>query len=140
MGHETHESFSINQFKPLTIEAIYRMADVIMFPSETEGRGLPIIEASASGIPIICSHYRPREVFSDVIGEKLPQKLRIRYTLFPEGKFHRSFLSDVANLLIKPGARQNIIVHNREAVRTRFSQEAFSKNFERLLNQLYNLN
>jgi glycosyltransferase involved in cell wall biosynthesis len=139
VGHETNASFSDNQFKPLTIEAIYRMADVVMFPSETEGRGLPIIEASASGIPIICSHYHPKDVFSDVIGEKLPQDYRIRYTLFPEGKFHRGFLSEVANLLIHPGAKQNIITHNKEAVRARFSQASFKNNFERLLNQLYNL-
>ncbi len=83
--------FQKNSFEPLTIEAIYRMADAVVFPSETEGRGLPIIEASASGIPIICSQYRPREVFSDVIGEKLPKELRIQYTLFPEGRFHRLF-------------------------------------------------
>ena len=91
VGKGTHASFSKNQFKPLTIVDLYRMADVVVFPSETEGRGLPIIEASASGIPIICSHYRPREVFSDVIGEKLPGELQIQYTLFPEGKFSKPF-------------------------------------------------
>ena len=64
-------SFADKQFEPLTIETIYRMADAVVFPSETEGRGLPIIEAAATGIPIICSHYLPREVFSDVVGEKL---------------------------------------------------------------------
>ena len=139
VGHETHASFAIQQFRPLTIEGIYRMADVVLFPSETEGRGLPIIEASAIGIPVICSHYRPREVFSDVIGEKLPLELRIRYTLFPDGKFHRAFLSEVANLLIHPDAKQNAIIHNKRAVRTRFSQASFKKTFEGLLNQLCNL-
>ena len=64
------------------------MADAVVFPSETEGRGLPIIEASASGVPIICSQYHPREVFGDVIGEKLPKELQIHYTLFPEGQIH----------------------------------------------------
>ena len=135
VGHETHASFSKNQFHPLTIEAIYRMADVVLFPSETEGRGLPIIEASASGIPIICSQYRPREVFGDVIGEKLPRALRIRYILFPEGRFRRAFLNEVTNLLINPGARQHIILHNKEAVRARYSQATFKNKFEQLLNQ-----
>ncbi len=139
VGHETHASFSKNQFQPLTIETIYRMADAVVFPSETEGRGLPIIEASASGIPIICSHYRPREVFSDVIGEKLPEELRIRYTLFPEGKFHQAFLSDVANLLIHPDAKQNSIIHNKEAVHARYSHASFKNKFEHLLDQLYKL-
>jgi glycosyltransferase involved in cell wall biosynthesis len=127
------------QFKPLTIESIYRMADAVVFPSETEGRGLPIIEASASGIPIICSQYRPREVFIDVIGEKLPEELRIKYTLIPEGKFHRAFLSDVANLLINSEAKQHVIVHNKEAVRARYSYATLKNKFKQLLNQLYEL-
>ena len=127
------------QLEPLTIETIYRMANVVVFPSATEGRGLPIIEASAIGIPIICSHYRPREVFSDVIGEELPKELRIKYTLFPEGKFPRAFLSEVANLLIHPEANRNIAIHNKEAVRARYSHESFRDKFEQLLNQLCKL-
>jgi len=139
VGHEHHASYSKKQFEPLTIESIYRMADAVVFPSETEGRGLPIIEASASGIPIICSHYRPREVFSDVIGERLPEELRIKYTLFPEGKFHRAFLSDVADLLINSKARQRDILHNKEAVRSRYNYATLKIKFKRLLNQLYEL-
>lgn len=139
VGHESHASFPKNKFQPLTIETIYRMADVVVFPSETEGRGLPIIEASASGIPIICSHYHPKDVFSDVIGEKLPKELRIKYTLFPEGRFHQKFLSDVANLLIHPGDDQNQITHNKEAVRARYSQTAFTRKFRCLLNQFHEL-
>ncbi len=93
--------FAEKGFEPLTIETIYRMADAVVFPSQTEGRGLPIIEAGASGTPIICSQYRPKEVFRDVIGEKLPEELRIRYTRFLGGKFHPAFLSEVADLLTK---------------------------------------
>ncbi|OVE79302.1 hypothetical protein BVY01_02870 [bacterium I07] len=132
VGHETSASFSKNNFQPLTIEEIYRMADAVVFPSETEGRGLPIIEASASGIPIICSYYRPREVFRDVIGDKLPENLRIRYTLFPEGKFQKVFLEEVANLLIHLNGTQDII-HNKAAVSERFSHKIFKNNFKRLL-------
>jgi len=139
VGHEHHAPFSKKQFEPLTIESIYRIADAVVFPSETEGRGLPIIEASASGIPIICSHYRPREVFSDVIGEKLDRELRIKYTLFPEGKFHRAFLSDVANLLINPESNQHVILHNKKAVRARYNYATLKNKFERLLDQLYEL-
>ena len=138
-GQECHASFSKKQFEPLTIEEIYRMADVVVFPSETEGRGLPIIEAGASGVPIICSQYHPREVFHDVVGEKLPKELQIHYTLFPEGRFRKAFLSDVADLLIYPDSKLKRIIQNREAVRIRYSYKSFKNKFERLLNQLYEL-
>jgi glycosyltransferase involved in cell wall biosynthesis len=130
-------SFAKNSFTPLTIENIYRMADVVVFPSKTEGRGLPIIEAGASGIPIICARYRPQAVFSDVIGESLPEKSRIQYTLFPKGEFSQPFLSIVSNLLICSGFQQKLNSQNRDAVHTRYSYEAFKINFARLLNQLF---
>jgi len=139
VGHESHPSFLINNFQPLNIESIYRMADMVVFPSETEGRGLPIIEAGASGVPIICSQYYPREVFRDVIGEDLPENMRIKYTLYPEGTFPQEFLNQAADLLLNPGANQALIDHNKEAVRTRFSQISLTRKFARLLDQLHNL-
>jgi glycosyltransferase involved in cell wall biosynthesis len=139
VGRESHASFAEKGFEPLTIESIYRMADAVLFPSETEGRGLPIIEASASGVPIVCSRYRPIDVFNDVIGEKLPEELRIRYTRFPGGKFHTAFLSEVANLLLDAGARQEVVHHNKKAVRARYSVETLKNNFDRLLRQLSKL-
>ena len=139
VGQENHVSFDEKGFEPLTIEAIYRMADAVVFPSETEGRGLPIIESSASGTPIICSRYKPIEVFNDVIGEKLPEEMRIRYIRFPGGKFHPEFLSEVADLLLNAGTRKNLILHNREVVRARYSTGALKKKFEQLLKHLYEL-
>ena len=138
-GQENHASFFKKQFEPLTIENIYRMADAVVFPSEAEGRGLPIIEASGSGIPIICSQYRPKEVFNDVIGERLPEELRIKYTLIPEGKFHRAFLSVVADLLIHSDAKQHDNLHNKEVVCARYNNTTLKIKFERLLNRLYRL-
>ncbi|MGD8555373.1 MAG: glycosyltransferase family 4 protein, partial [Anaerolineales bacterium] len=139
VGHEEHPSFSEKGFEPLTIETIYRMADAVVFPSEIEGRGLPIIEAGASGIPIICSPYSPQEVFAEVVGEQLPAPSRIRYTLFPEGDFSRDFLDEVAGLLLHPEAIQDVMKHNRKAVRARYSRDSLKKRFEFLLNQLRKL-
>jgi glycosyltransferase involved in cell wall biosynthesis len=139
VGRESHTSFSNKQFQPLTIEALYRMADAVVFPSETEGRGLPIIEASAIGIPVICSQYDPREVFSDVVGGNLPKELQIKYTLFPEGRFHRAFLSDVANLLIHPETHQKRMIHNKKVVHTRYSYASFKTKFAYRLEQLCKL-
>jgi hypothetical protein len=78
-------------------------------------------------------------VFNDVVGEKLPEELRIKYTLFPEGKLHQTFLSDVANLLIYSETKQHEILHNKKAVRTRYNYTSLKNKFEILLNQLYKL-
>lgn len=139
VGRGSHVSFLKKQFESLTIETIYRMADAVVFPSETEGRGLPIIEASASGVPIICSQYHPKEVFDDIIGEGLPSDLQIRYSLFPKGKFSQAFLSEVVDLLLNAETKQNIILHNIQAVRTRYSVKTLKDKFERLLKQLSTL-
>jgi glycosyltransferase involved in cell wall biosynthesis len=115
------------------------MANAVVFPSETEGRGLPIIEAGAIGVPIICSQYHPVKVFRDVIGKELPGELQIHYTLFPEGMFTQQFLDKAASLLLS--AREDLpsVAHNKTAVQTRFSRQALRKKFEFLLAQLSGL-
>jgi hypothetical protein len=139
VGTEDHPSFRGKGFKRLTIEEIYRMATAILFPSETEGRGLPIVESSASGVPIVCSRYHPEEVFAVVVGEGLPEDKQIRYTLFPEGEFTQSFLDEVADLLLHPEKFQVRRDHNRKAVRLRFSRESLTRRFEELLKILHRL-
>ena len=74
VGTEEHPCFSEKNFQRLCIEDIYHLANMVLFPSETEGRGLPIIESSAAGIPISCSRYQPEETFKGVVGEGLPEE------------------------------------------------------------------
>jgi glycosyltransferase involved in cell wall biosynthesis len=136
VGQHDHSSFDSLELSPLTIEEIYRIADLVVFPSETEGRGLPIIEACASGKPIICSRYRPEKVFSDVVGERLPNQQRIVYFQFPERRYKKKFLSEVAGFLLDPREQENTIDHNREAVRIRYSQESFSRKIVDLVLQV----
>ncbi len=138
-GHESHPSFEEQEFTEMDIADIYRMATAVLFPSEIEGRGLPIIESGAVGIPIICSRYRPEEVFADVIGEDLPEELRIRYLLFPEDAFSEEFLIEVANLISHPEAWTKWREHNRLAIRMRYSESALSASFRRLLVRSYEI-
>ena len=138
-GHETHDSFEEQSLEDMNITDIYRMATAVLFPSETEGRGLPIIESGAVGIPIFCSRYEPEEVFAGVIGEDLPQEFRIHYVLFPEEEFSEAFLQEVADLLTHPETWAKWREHNRQAVRLRYSTAALSAAFQRLLDSAYEI-
>ncbi len=136
VGTEDHPALSENGLASLTIESIYRLATVILFPSETEGRGLPIIESRAVGIPIICSRYYPDEVFASVVGEHLPPEKQLHYLTFPEGEFSEEFLAHVATALLEPESLGEHRKHDQEAVRLRYSRAALEKNLEGYLEAL----
>ncbi|QSH40593.1 glycosyltransferase [Lentisphaerota bacterium ZTH] len=136
VGNENHHCFEELKLKPLCIEAIYQLADVILFPSETEGRGLPIIESSAGGIPIVCRRYYPEEVFAEVIGENLPKTERIKYLLFPEGEFDVEFLKNVTDILMHPEHYRQWKEHNREAVKHRYSMKMIVRKFNEFFKAL----
>lgn len=138
VGTENHPSFEENNLKPLCIEEIYRLATLILFPSETEGRGLPIVESSACGIPIVCSRYYPEEVFAEVVGEGLADEEQIKYVLFPEPEagFSESCLDAVCNLMLCPEKSEELIKHNKKAVKLRYSTEMIKKKFEEFIKRL----
>ncbi|KAA3643370.1 MAG: glycosyltransferase family 1 protein [Chloroflexi bacterium] len=139
VGREEHPVFQEKGFAPLNITDLYRLATAVLFPSETEGRGLPIIESAAIGVPIISSRYSPVEVFDGVIGEHLPEEQRIQYIEFPEGEFSQAFLGQVADLLLRPEIKTRWQAHNRKAIRLRYSDDALRASFQNLLQQLYEI-
>jgi glycosyltransferase involved in cell wall biosynthesis len=139
VGHEHHASFQAKNFQHLQIEDIYRMATAVLFPSKTEGRGLPIIESSACGIPIVCSRYSPTEVFAGVVGENLAAEQQVQYVLFPEGSFSDAFLEEVTDLLLKPELNQARVQHNKIAIRSRCSSRVLETKFKTLLDRLRTL-
>ncbi|MBU8902164.1 MAG: glycosyltransferase [Victivallales bacterium] len=130
VGNENHPCFEKLNLEPLCIEAIYQLADIVLFPSETEGRGLPIIESSAGGIPIVCRRYYPEEVFDEVVGKGLPKEEQIKYVDFPTGEFKEDFLAKVAELLQHPEHFDDWREHNREAVKSRYSNEMIIRKFK----------
>lgn len=42
-----------------TIAALYRTCDALLFPSEQEGFGMPVIEAGIAGLPVFCASIPP---------------------------------------------------------------------------------
>ncbi len=130
VGNENHPCFEKLNLQPLCIEEIYQLADLVLFPSETEGRGLPIIESSAGGIPIVCRRYYPEEVFDEVVGRNLPEDEQIWYLRFPTGEFKKSFLDKITELLLHPEYFEDWREHNREAVKTRYSTKMIVRKFK----------
>ncbi len=119
--------------KRLYIHDIYQLATAIVFPSETEGRGLPIVESSAGGVPIICSRYFPVEVFDGVVGKTLGEEEQIKYTLFPEDEFSKEFLNRVTDLLLYPEKNKIVNEQNQKAVQKRYSEAIMDANLQDLL-------
>ncbi|MCP4179195.1 MAG: glycosyltransferase [bacterium] len=131
VGTENHPSLKKNRLEKLCIEDIYKLADIILFPSETEGRGLPIIESSACGIPIVCSRYYPEEVFDAVIGTELKKNRRIKYILFPEDDNYKTKLLDkISEILLNKEYRKIYSKHNRQAVKKRFGIKMLVNKFD----------
>lgn len=108
----------------VTIEDIYKVASLTLLPSETEGRGLPIVESSAAGVPIVCNRYSPEEVYREVIGEDLDEKDRIIVFDFKGKDFSLPFIERIAQIFLNPERLDEMRKHNREVVRNRFSKKA----------------
>ncbi len=140
VGTEKHPSLDKNGLDELCIEDIYKLADIILFPSETEGRGLPIIESGACGVPIVCSRYYPGEVFDGVVGKGLPDEEQIKFVLFPEkDEYSDDLLNEVADILLKPESRNLYKKHNKIAVEKRYGIEMLVSKFGSFMEVLKNL-
>ena len=120
----------------IDIVDIYQLADLVVFPSLTEGRGLPIVEASAAGVPIICSRYEPDAVFAEVVGEHLDPVDRVEYELFPDAAPSEELLDRVTQLLLDAATRTERATHNRAAVEHRYSLVALQASLDAILDRL----
>ena len=68
------------EIDPDQITDLYRSSDVFIFPSKGEGWGLPLIEAAASGLPIITTMYSGQTEFLRPIASSV---LSVDYVLSP---------------------------------------------------------
>ena len=104
---------------------------MVLFPSEEEGRGLPLLESSAAGVPIVTSEYTPEEVFFEVVGKDLSPDKRIEYTIFPEKNSEKSILQEITNLIFHREYYSDRIEHNIEAVYKRFGIDSMVELFRK---------
>ena len=116
---------------------IYRLASMVLFPSETEGRGLPIIEAAAAGVPILTRRYHPEAVYRQVIGESMEESKRLRVLELGAGDPSDSLVDEVAKRILHPHQFQEEVDHNRRVVEYRYGLETMMEGLDSIFEKLH---
>ncbi len=136
VGQLGHSAFEERDRQSLAVADLYRLSDLILLPSATEGRGLPILESAAAGRPLVCSRYEPRDVFADVMGESLTPSLRIHYAALPEQRINTALLQEITDMVFLPTCDGGRSRHNRRAVAARFGMRDVTNTFAEALRKL----
>jgi len=138
--------FDKDEFKsrykvPVDMGKLYQIASLILLPSQTEGRGLPILEAAASGTPIYCRQYEPREVYEEVIGTHLDENNRLRVLEFKGQKLSRTLINKIIDQIFYPQNNLDDVTHNLIVIKNRYSYDSLEVNMSAILkNLLFQLN
>ena len=127
-------SFMEKYENPLNIYDIFKVASLVTLPSETEGRGLPIIEAAACQVPVFTRRYKPENVYSQLIGEHLPEKYLLNVV-----EFKNSIDNDVIEKLIKYlfSKEKDNLKKNRWIIKKRYGFKLLRLEFEKVLYRLF---
>ncbi len=122
--------------RPCTIADLYGVASLVVLPSETEGRGLPIIESAACGVSIMTRRYDPEDVFAEVLGEHLARDERLEVISF-RNRITPALITSVKEHLLHPLRFRAATAHNRQVVEDRWSMASLACDFERCFRQLH---
>jgi len=123
--------------EPVGIPELYNIASLVLLPSKTEGRGLPIIEATACGTPIFCSRYYPENVYSEVIGEHLPHQDRLKVIEFDGKNITKKHTRKIMESVFYPHQFTQVIAHNQQVVDKRYSLKSLKLNFDDICQKFY---
>jgi len=122
---------------PLEISEIYAIASLVCLPSETEGRGLPIVEAAAAGVPILVRRYEPEAVYAEVIGEDLAADQRLEVIEIRGSHIAPEAVAWVRDVLLHPQEHAECRTHNRHVVKIRYGVGALADDMRGALEQLH---
>jgi len=136
-GELDQESFKSRFEEPIGIPELYNISSLVLLPSKTEGRGLPIVEATACGTPIFCSRYDPEKVYSEVIGEHLGEQDRLKVLEFKGKKINNAIVRKIIDRVFFPHRYTDEFRHNKKVVHRRYSLDALNNNVYKVLFQLY---
>ncbi len=131
------EHFKKRFAKPVGIAELYNIASLVLLPSKTEGRGLPIIEAMACGVPIFCRRYEPQNVYAEVIGEHLPEADRLKVIEFEGKEVTDNHIERIISRIFFPHLHQEETLHNQAVVRRRYSLESLKKTMDTVIERIW---
>ncbi|MFH1971641.1 MAG: phosphodiester glycosidase family protein, partial [Patescibacteria group bacterium] len=127
-GKDSNENFLTEGLKELGIDELYGIADLVFLLSQTEGRGLPIIESAAAGVPLVVNPFSPYQTYKEVTS----------------GLKVFAFRDDVHNLvrelmpfIISKEKRKQLLKVNRKVVNARFTFKALEEQFVYILEKLW---
>jgi len=136
-GELDHDDFKERFENPVGIAELYNVSSLVLLPSKTEGRGLPIIEATACGTPIFCRRYEPEKVYSEVIGEHLEERDRLKVLEFKGKRITDGIVKRIIDRIFFPHRYTDEIRHNQRVVHKRYSLDALNDNLYQILHRLF---
>ncbi|MCJ7715292.1 MAG: glycosyltransferase, partial [Anaerolineales bacterium] len=136
-GELDRDTFKERFSQPAGITELYNISSLVLLPSKTEGRGLPIIEATACGTPIFCRRYEPETVYSEVIGEHLEERDRLKVLEFKGKRISEGIVKRIIDRVFFPHRYTGEINHNRRVVNKRYSLDSLNDNIYQIIRRLF---
>ena len=136
-GELDKERFKEKFSQAAGIAELYNISSLVLLPSKTEGRGLPIIEATACGTPIFCRRFEPETVYSAVIGENLEEKDRLKVLEFKGKRISNGMVERITDRVFFPHRYTDEVKHNQRVVNKRYSLDALNINIKQIINRVY---
>jgi len=127
-GKDGNENFLTEGLKELGIGELYGVSDLVFLLSQTEGRGLPIIESAAAGVPLVVNPFKPYQTYKEVtLGLKV----------FEWQGNHQDLVHELIPFIISKKQREQLLRVNRKVVNARFTFKALKEQFIYILEKLW---
>lgn len=136
-GEIDRDVFKDRYGEAVGIAELYNISSLVLLPSKTEGRGLPIIEATACGTPIFCRRYEPEMVYSEVIGEHLDERNRLKVLEFKGKRISERMVKQIIDRVFFPHRYNDEVRHNRRVVNKRYSLDSLNDNIYEIIHRLF---
>jgi len=127
-GKDSNENFLTEGLKELGIGELYGIADLVFLLSQTEGRGLPIIESAAAGVPLVVNPFSPYQTYKEVTSG---------LKVFAWKDNNQNLVRELVPFIISKEKRKQLLKANRKIVNARFTFKALKEQFIYILEKLW---